>query len=248
MIAYDTGHEYIDENDLHMDSLYRLCSLLNNGRCLVVQCPVLCRYVHIFSADDTAIVLMRRDVEDIVASQKRIDWSWESLELARYDRSDGVIAEVKYRFWEEHQRERIKHAFEIEYESLAAHPLWIPEDLRQGFEAMQTAQRGEDWALNPDAHLCQHPAILYWEQPDQSAAILVRRGPAKLLNATGRLIWTLCDGTRTRQDILQALTQCFEGVEEDVLGRDMDDFIGDLVTYGFLRLSFSGQVPETNAT
>lgn len=248
MIAYDTAHEYIDENDLYMDSLYMLCSFLQNRQRLVIHCPVLCRYTHIFSADNTAIVLMRRDVEDIVASQKRIGWSWEWLELARYDHSDGVIAEVKYRFWEEHQREHIKHAFEIEYESLAAHPLWVPEHLRQGFEAAQTVPRAEDWALSPDARLCHPPDILYWEQPDQSAAILTRRGPAKLLNATGRLIWTLCDGTRTRQDILQALEGCFEGAEQDVLSRDMDDFINSLLTHGFLRLCFSGDVAGTNAT
>lgn len=238
MIAYDTRHEYIDEYDFQMDSLYSLCSLLQNRRRLVVQCPVLCRYVHMFSADDTAIVLMRRNIEDVIASQERVGWRWEWLELARYDRSDGVIAEVKYRFWEETQRKQIKHAFEIEHESLAGHPLWVSKYLRQNFGPTQTACRNEAHAINQNVRPCPHFNILYWEGSDYNEAILVKtREPAKLLNATGQMVWTLCDGTRTRQDILQALRAHFGDVEESVLARDLDEFIGELVARGFLRLS-----------
>jgi len=43
MIAYDTGHEYVDEEDLSMDSLYQLCGFLEDQRGLVIQCPTLCR-------------------------------------------------------------------------------------------------------------------------------------------------------------------------------------------------------------
>ncbi len=235
MIAYDTGHEYIDELGIIGDSLNWLGTFVSTKRRFVVQCPALCRYVHIFSADDVAIVLMRRSIEGIIASQKRIGWRGEWLELARYDRSDGVIAEVKYQFWEEYQREQIKHAFEIEYESLAKHPLWVPTYLRRNFEIGQTAVLDKDAAT--DACLCPHSDILYEEELKRAAAILVKRGPAKLLNTTGRLIWTLCDGTRTRQDILQALRAHFDDIEENALARDLDEFINDLLAQGFLWLS-----------
>jgi hypothetical protein len=139
MIAHDTGHSYVDEAQIGVDSLYRLWTLLRDQRPVVVQCPALCRHVHVFSADDTAIVLMRRDVEDIIASQRRIGWHWEELELARYDRSAGVIAEVKYAFWDDYQRQRTRHAFEVAYHSLAQHPLWVTKDLRWDFEAAQTS-------------------------------------------------------------------------------------------------------------
>ncbi len=238
MIAHDTGYEYVDENDLHMDSLYWLCSFLHYREHIVVQCPVLCRHVHMFGADDTAIVLMRRSVEDIVASQKRIGWSWEWLELARYDRSDGVIAKVKYRFWEERQRERIQHAFEIEYESLAGHPLWVPKPVRRGFAPVQTAFRDGGLVIDQDARPHPHADILYVEESDLDAAMLVRtKEPAKVLNATGQLVWTLCDGTHTYHDILQALKARFGDVEEAVLARDLDAFIGELAARGFLRFS-----------
>ena len=67
MIAHDTRHRYVDESEIGVDSLYRLWSLLRNERRFVVQCPALCRHVHLFGSADTAIVLMRRDVKDIVA-------------------------------------------------------------------------------------------------------------------------------------------------------------------------------------
>jgi len=139
MTAHDTGHRYIDEKEIHIDSLYRMHSLMQHSNNFVLHCPALCRYLHMFSANDTAVVLVRRSIEDIIASQERIDWNWDRVELARYDRSDGIVSEVKYQFWDENQRHRITHAYEIEYESLSGHPLWLSKDLRANFEASQTS-------------------------------------------------------------------------------------------------------------
>ncbi len=138
MIAYDTGYSYIDESKLRIDSLYHLWSIVRTERHFVVQCPALCRHIHLFDAEDSAIILMRRAIKDIIASQERIGWRWGKVELARYDRSEGIIAEVKYRFWEDYQRERIRHAFEIDYASLSGHPLWISQNLRGDFAPGQT--------------------------------------------------------------------------------------------------------------
>jgi hypothetical protein len=237
MIAYDTDHEYIDERDFCMDSLYMLCSLLENKHRLVIQCPVLCRYVHALDASDAAIVLMRRDVQDIIVSQTRIRWGWEWLELARYDCSDGTIAEVKYRFWEEYQKKRIKHAFEIDYESLKEHPLWVSNHLRLEFSPAQTVHQNGTPTINQDARPCPRPGVLCLEGSAVSETILVKtRESAQALNETGRLIWSLCDGVHTRQDILEALKTHFD-VDESVAARDVDEFISDLLKKGFLWLS-----------
>lgn len=92
--------------------------------------------------------------------------------------------------------------------------------------------------MNPNARPCPHPDILYWEDPDHSAAILaLPQGPDKLLNATGRLVWNLCDGRRTCQDILQALKSHFDDIEESTLAHDLNQFICDQVAHGFLQLS-----------
>jgi coenzyme PQQ synthesis protein D (PqqD) len=234
MIAHDTGYEYIDEHEISTDSLYKLQSLFNNKRRFVIQCPALCRYIHMFSSEDTVIVLMRRNIESIIASQERIGWDSEHMELERYNRSDGVIAEVKYRFWEEDQRDRIRHTLELEYESLSGHPLWASKVMRRNFLPDQT----EDLTIIPEARIRQGTRILYWEEPDKSEATLVNsKGSVKVINATGRLLWSMCDGTRTRQDLLDELKARFCDVEEDILERDLDKYINDLGVRGFLRIS-----------
>ena len=91
--------------------------------------------------------------------------------------------------------------------------------------------------MNRNACPCPYPDVLYREEPGQDGAVLVKAtGLARRLNATGRLIWVLCDGTRTRQDILGALRAYFDEVEEEVLARDLDEFIADLVAHRFLWL------------
>jgi len=241
MIAHDTGHEYIDEDDLEMESLYRLCSIMGERRNIVVQCPVLCRYVHMFGTDEVAVVLMRRKVEDIIASQQRISWTWEWLELARYDRVDGIIAEIKYQFWEQYQKKRIKHAFEIEYDSLAAHPLWVKKDKRQNFNARQTAGSIQLLPIGPNARCIPYSSVYYLDELDQDSAILVKtQGNARLLNDTGRFIWNLCDGTHTYQDILRSLCVEYIDMKEDTLVSDLNTFLSDLITNGFLRKNESG--------
>jgi hypothetical protein len=238
MIAYDTGYEFVDEQDFGIDSLGGLRSHLRTRQQTVAQCPALCRHIHMLSKDDTAIILMRREIADIIASQKRIGWSWERLDLARYDRHDGVVSEIKYQFWEDYQKERIKNAFEIEYESLAEHPLWVPKSSRQSFEPGQTRGWRPLLDITPEAILHPYSDVLYWPGLFADEALLAKGAETtKRLNATGRLIWSLCDGTRTRDDVLRDLAGYFEGVEEDVLARDLDKFLERLVADRFLRFS-----------
>lgn len=234
MIANDTGYEYIDEIDLQMESLYKLCYFIEDKHHFVVQCPTLCRYIHHFTQDDLAIILMRRNVADIIASQKRIHWRWEWLELARYDRVDGNISEVKYNFWDEHQKSSIKHAYEIQYESLANHPLWVDSDLRRDFKPEQiTVHYNTD--NKPLNEIHPQANILYWEPSDHDKALIVKN-PEKVnsLNATGQLIWGLLNGKHSRQEVLQALGLYFEDVDKKTLSIDLDHFIDNLHEDGFL--------------
>jgi len=140
MIAHDTGHIFVDERDFHTDSLYHLSGLMarNLDENLVVHCPALCRWVHMLGAHDSvAVVLMRRETEDIIASQERIKWIWESVELMRYEVAEGNIAELKYWYWDKWQKDKIVNPFEIEYESLAYHPLWVEERKDWGAHQME---------------------------------------------------------------------------------------------------------------
>jgi hypothetical protein len=245
MIAYDTGYEFIDEASIAGDSLYRLSHFLETERSLVIQCPIICRNVHMFKGDNIAIVFMRRSVEDIVKSQERIGWRWEWLELARYDRSDGVIAEVKYQFWDQYQKERIQQAFEVEYESLTAHPLWVTKELRQTFNPMKTSHTAYSLEQDRNIRITPYVGVHCLDNLDQDSTILVMgKENARLLNDAGKLIWHLCDGTHTRQDILEALQVEFNDVDKDILASDMDEFVWDLVSNNFLHFDTAGVIRD----
>jgi len=143
-VAYDLGHEYIDENEIKTDSLYELEILTKyqrGDRRLVVQCPALMYAVqHIVrrTGRDFAVVVVMRDIKDIVASQQRARWIWEYLEAWHYEEYPCPIAEVKYEVWRSVQRHQVPNWFEVEYESLADHSLWVPAEQRKDFDAWQT--------------------------------------------------------------------------------------------------------------
>ena len=48
------------------------------------------------------------------------------------------IAEVKYIVWNEIQKKLIKYPYELEYNKLAEHEMWVPKEKRKEFTARQT--------------------------------------------------------------------------------------------------------------
>ena len=148
MIAADTGHRYVDEDEFKVYSRKRFDAILQQHR-IVVQCPTLCHILHEVATNDTLVVMMLRNMEDIVASEKRINWTGGAYrELANFGMSrqearkfrqrGGQIAPLKYARWWGHQRKRVPQWLELEYESLAAHPLWVPKEQRAEFKDNQT--------------------------------------------------------------------------------------------------------------
>lgn len=137
MVAADTGHEYVDEDDYGPHNKTLWLHTIVSCENVVVHCPAMCRYVH--RVGDVFVVMVYRNVADIIASQEHIGWGAnEALELARYEEVGRPIAAVKYDFWRKRQRPIIANWLEVEYENLAAHPLWIDERERVGFGPRQT--------------------------------------------------------------------------------------------------------------
>ena len=148
MIAADTGHRYVDEDDFKVYSRRRFDAILQQHK-VVVQCPAMCHVLHEVATDDTLVVMMLRNMEDIAASEKRINWTGGAYkELANFGMSrqaakkfrqrGGQIAPLKYARWWGHQRKRVPHCLDLGYESLSAHPLWIAKEQRAEFVANQT--------------------------------------------------------------------------------------------------------------
>jgi hypothetical protein len=137
MIAHDTGHLFIDERLISIDSLYRFQEAIMLQRNVVIQCPALARWIHHFADDDVLVCFMMRDLEDIKASENRIGWNGEVIEQIRYQDFNRPIAILKYEAWEK-QKKVINNWMEIEYKSLENHPLWMPREKRVEFGPHQT--------------------------------------------------------------------------------------------------------------
>jgi hypothetical protein len=146
MIASDLDREFVQEEAFEIHDFEHFWAIL--ARRAVIQAPAMSAYCHLLP-DRVAIVLMRRSVEDIRASQSRVILptgnAWvddeERVELAKYFRRTGRSVEVKYEMWEQFQqpniRARRKHCFELSYEALQSHPLWAPKEERLGWRPTQ---------------------------------------------------------------------------------------------------------------
>ena len=138
-IAHDTGYKYIDESYLGMfsGSVIRTHNILE-GDGIIVQGPGVCHGCdEMEDLGNTLIVMCMRNIDDIIKSQGRINWRCEKSELGKYGLRhwEGPACAVKYDEWET-QKQGIEHWLQVEYESMAIHPLWV--DDREGWEWNQT--------------------------------------------------------------------------------------------------------------
>lgn len=230
MIAHDTGHEYVDEAALESDSLSLLADKFKTQARFVAQCPGLCRFVHLFGRHpQTAIIMMRRGIDDIIASQKRIGWSNEWLELGKYGVTNGPIAVVKYEFWDAQQKQLIDNPIEIEYESLSDHPFWLPAQQRRGFWATQTASSHK--------MLFSRNRQVFSSEQDGEWILVIARGTPKKLNGMGQFIWSLLDNsTMTYAEIRTAIKNEYD-VDDHTLEQDLIAFLNDMVRHGLIKFS-----------
>ena len=141
MIAEDTGYWPIHEEEFGVDSLNRLWHKLETSRNVVIQAPAMMVYANLFGMRDPGlgVVVMRRDVQEIRASEVRIGWRWEKPELIRCFTLTGNAAEIRYQNWDQFQKQDLgAQAIEVKYEDLEAHPLWVPKEQRARFHERQT--------------------------------------------------------------------------------------------------------------
>jgi len=68
---------------------------------------------------------------------------------------------------------------------------------------------------------------------ERGTVILLEGGTMHQLNLVGGLIWSLCDGTRSRQEIVAALATEFDA-ERSELENDVAVFLDDLQGRGWL--------------
>ena len=130
-ISYDLGIQHIDEVDFQTFDYAQFREVAARSRSWVVQAPALFHHLADLQHDfPSAIpVVCRRNLDDIVASQRRINWGsreegFERRHMAIPDGDRRPIAEIKYDKWD-----RDKHAYrrfvEVPYADLRQHPLYV---------------------------------------------------------------------------------------------------------------------------
>ena len=134
-IANDLDYYFYPEEQIRVWEWWRVERLWGRTSNFVLQAPALCHRAHELTYLDTVVVLVRRNIDEIIASERRIGWDGEARELRRYGLKEGIISKVKYDYWERVQSPLIpiERRFEVEYESLAEHELWIAPEERPYF-------------------------------------------------------------------------------------------------------------------
>lgn len=145
MIASDLSYEFAEDVQ---DALDFFSHWYKDFKPIVFHCPSYCHFIHhLAGIPDLAAVMVVRNIDDIIASQKRIPWAFEPTQLNAYRfrttpkpafAVQPPIAAVKYRYWQEVQKDIFgKNGYEIKYEYLKAHSMWVDPDQRKGFTANQ---------------------------------------------------------------------------------------------------------------
>ncbi|HXW77882.1 MAG TPA: hypothetical protein VEJ84_00205 [Acidimicrobiales bacterium] len=139
MIAADTGQRFVDEAEFLIKDTGLFREFLQQEG-VVVQAPHMLKDVVDDPPPGIFIVLMRRDLEDIHSSAQRIGWTenfgGNTTELKKFGLTEGDSAAVKYEYWDSH--EKSAPYMELQYETLRAHPMYVPTEQRKSFGHWQT--------------------------------------------------------------------------------------------------------------
>jgi len=108
----------------------------------IFQAPGLTHRVKDMDELGCAVVMMRRPMADIMASWDRIGWAQDEDELAKFKATavEGSSAAVKYAFWDR-VKPSLQNAFEIFYDDLSDHPMFVPKPRRRNWEYWRTEPR-----------------------------------------------------------------------------------------------------------
>ena len=162
-LASQLGYEALYEELFNTYDEELFLDLVRSKDKFVLQAPGMTHLVHtINSFEESLILLMRRNLKDIVASQNRISWnkskkiaqgvtiSEEMIEKVKYASTfssalhniplDKGIAEIKYYVWDTIQKSLIAHSSELNYSELKRMfpKLWVAKNQRTNFHPRQT--------------------------------------------------------------------------------------------------------------
>ncbi len=147
MIANDLGYEFQEDTQTQLE---RFLTSHKDHPPTIFHCPSYCYYIHqLAKIPDLAAIMVIRNVQDIISSEKRMPWAFEPQQLGFYQAKaqprpnfpiQSPISVVKYRYWYEVQRpifDELGNGYEVHYEDLKAHPMWVLPRDREGWTSNQ---------------------------------------------------------------------------------------------------------------
>jgi hypothetical protein len=148
MLAADLGFKYIDEMAFGTHDIHGLMRELKKPR-VVIHAPALSRFLELIP--NASIVWMRRALTDVLLSQRKLgldifahpgkpfEQNEDSERDAYGEHSSEPLAAVKTRYWEQFQRIHLgDRAFDLDYDTLNGHPMWVDSEARKEFHRRQT--------------------------------------------------------------------------------------------------------------
>ena len=90
---------------------------------------------------------------------------------------------------------------------------------------------------NPDV-------VLREEDPDGALLFNPDTNQIRVINTTGLFIWNHCDGTRNLSAIVTALKETFDGVPEQEVNTQVNEFIADMRANGFIGVPIDPDDPS----
>jgi len=81
----------------------------------------------------------------------------------------------------------------------------------------------------------KNPDVILREEDSDGALIFnPDTDQIRVLNPTGLFIWQLCNGTNDQAGIVSALRESFDEIPEDQISQQVEDFISEMATAGFI--------------
>lgn len=142
IIGHDTGFEVFKEEHIDIDNVVKLKNFVRSEGKKVLQAPGAFVYLDEVSAENILIVIMFRDLDEIYLSQARIKWNGEGNEIEKLH-SKGFKdfrypAEGKYLYYRRELWRKLHNVYELNYDDLSHHKLWVPKEKRENFGPRQT--------------------------------------------------------------------------------------------------------------
>ena len=91
------------------------------------------------------------------------------------------------------------------------------------------AAQQEKYQINPDV-------VLREEDEDGGLLFNPDTNQVKIVNATGLFIWKQFESARPLNAVVEAIQQTFDGAPQDVLTKDVSDFVTEMLHMGFLGI------------